>query len=52
MSLCFLFFWGGDHVAWHAGSQLPTRPGMELMPLAVEMQSPNHWTAVLSSKMG
>lgn len=36
MSLRFLFFWS-DHVTWHAGSQLPSRPGMELMPLAVEM---------------
>ena len=53
MSLCFfVVFWGGTMSHGMRESQFPTRSGMELMPLAVEMQSPNHWTAILSSKMG
>jgi len=36
-----VFVWRGAHDLWDFSFQ----PGIELGPLAVRVQSPNHWTA-------
>ena len=41
LSFVFVFFWPPRA----AHGMLVPRPGIELVPPAVEAQSPNHWTA-------
>ena len=45
----YLFFLGGVggevHLSYVACGILVSQPGTELVPLAVKVQSPKHWTA-------